>query len=260
MQKIHFYKYQGAGNDFIMINSISDAIKFNSEKIQKLCDRRFGIGADGLIFLGPSKNSDFKMIYYNADGKEGTLCGNGGRCAVALARDFGLVKKNTTFEAIDGTHIAAIKKDKISLKMLNVNKIKLENEKDFVLDTGSPHYVKMVDNIENLDVVKQAAALRFSDTFPEGINVNFVKKINDNTFKMRTYERGVEAETFACGTGAVAVALAMNYGKIAKENTIILQAKGGILEVSFEKKETQEYQNIFLKGDAKKVFEGTIIL
>ena len=264
MKTIDFYKYQGTGNDFVMINNTNDHFDCNASEISYLCSRRFGIGADGLILLGASEDTDFEMVYYNADGKLGTMCGNGARCAVAFARDLGLTKKQTTFRAIDGKHTATISGDQVHLKMADVENITAKknetNTLDCILDTGSPHYVKLVEEVGSLNVVKHGAALRYSKAFPGGINVNFVEKINPNIFKMRTYERGVEAETFACGTGATAVALAMFHTKETAAHEIKLEVKGGVLEISFEKKGMQGYQNIFLKGDAKKVFRGTISL
>ena len=256
---MNFYKYQGAGNDFIMIDNRDRTFALNTLQIAGLCNRHFGIGSDGLILLNPSSDFDFTMVYYNADGKQGSMCGNGGRCLVAFARDLGIVKKQATFDAVDGEHYATITNDEVCLKMMDVRKIKAQNT-HCVLDTGSPHYVKMVKDIQGLDVVKKGAEIRYQSDFPDGINVNFVKKINRETFRVRTYERGVESETLACGTGVTAVALAMHHTKKTDVHQITLQAKGGILQVSFEPKAEQVYQNIFLKGNAKQVFKGIITL
>lgn len=256
--KLHFYKYQGAGNDFIMIDNRNLSFpKTNTPLIKKLCNRRFGIGADGLIFLEASKIADFKMVYFNADGNEGSMCGNGGRCIVAFAKQLKIIKNSTSFDAIDGLHIATIEKEIVSLKMIDVDEIK-ETEKYCFLNTGSPHHVSFNDNIESINVKKLGAKIRYgAPYYKEGTNVNFVEQINNNSFKVRTYERGVENETLACGTGVTAVAIAAHKAKKTNNNKIEIEVLGGNLEVSFEAK-NNTYTNVFLKGPAQFVFEGTI--
>lgn len=257
--KISFFKFQGTGNDFVMIdNRQNNFPKENTKCIEKLCDRRFGIGADGLILLENDIETDFRMIYYNSDGNQSSMCGNGGRCIVAFAKMLSIIDKEATFLATDGLHHALIlDNDSISLEMKNVSKIRVGEEYVF-LNTGSPHHVMLVDDLENYDVKKNGATIRYSELYgKEGSNVNFVKQLSENHFALRTYERGVEDETLSCGTGATAVAIAMH--AIGKTNAhhIYLDVEGGKLEVSFEK-DGNSYTNVFLKGPATFVFEGEI--
>jgi diaminopimelate epimerase len=257
--QIEFYKYQGTGNDFVMIdNRLETFPKEDTKLIAHLCNRRFGIGGDGFILLENDFESDFKMVYYNSDGSQSTMCGNGGRCLVAFAKKLKVIENKTTFNAVDGLHHATINDDGIvSLQMIDVSKIKKESNYTF-LDTGSPHHIQLVDDLENFNVKEQGAAIRYSELYGEkGSNINFVKKINATTFSLRTYERGVEDETLACGTGATAVAIAMNAIGKTDATSIDLNVEGGKLVVSFDKKDNQ-YTNVFLKGPAEFVFEGTI--
>ncbi|MCK7590862.1 diaminopimelate epimerase [Subsaxibacter sp. CAU 1640] len=256
--KTEFYKYQGTGNDFVMIDNRQESFdKSNIELIAKLCDRRFGIGADGLILLENHPEIDFKMVYFNADGNESSMCGNGGRCIMAFANFLGIVKQKATFEAIDGLHHAVIENDLVKLQMQDVKTIeKLENH--LFLNTGSPHHVQLESNLEILGVKEQGRRIRYgAPYFKEGSNVNFVKKLNADSFLVRTYERGVEDETLSCGTGVTAVALAMNYIGETEKNSVILKTPGGQLEVSFKKNGTG-YKNIWLIGPATLVFKGEI--
>ncbi len=255
--KLHFYKYHGAGNDFVIINNLEQKINLTQEQIKFLCDRHFGIGADGFMELMPSDKYDFAMKYYNSDGAEGTMCGNGGRCIVAFAKETGLIGTTTEFEAIDGIHKAILhSSDDIELKMNNVSDYKI-NENKFIADTGSPHIVIFTENLDDIDVVTEGRKIRYSDEFPEGINVNFVELKNGQIF-MRTYERGVEDETLACGTGTVATALAANvlFGITPPVN---ITARGGKLSVKFNKKD-KGFSDIWLRGPATFVFEGEIML
>ncbi|RXP63508.1 diaminopimelate epimerase [Lutibacter sp. HS1-25] len=258
--KLHFYKYQGTGNDFIMIDNRSLFFPKNDVKlINKLCDRRFGIGADGLILLEPSENEDFKMIYFNADGNEGSMCGNGGRCLVAFAKQLNVIANKTTFDAVDGLHFATVEDGIVSLKMIDVNKIDIENSHSF-LNTGSPHDIRFCENVNNVNVKETGAKIRYgAPYFETGTNVNFAEQIGDNHFKVRTYERGVEDETLACGTGVTAVAIAAHKTKKTNDTTIKLNVLGGDLEVSFEAN-GENYTNVFLKGPATFVFEGDITI
>ncbi|WNM19036.1 diaminopimelate epimerase [Flavobacterium capsici] len=257
--QLQFYKYQGTGNDFVMIDNRQlffpkDDIKL----IEKLCDRRFGIGADGLILLENDAETDFKMVYYNSDGNQSSMCGNGGRCIVAFAKQLGLIKNQTTFMAIDGLHHAIIdEKQIVSLQMKDVNEVKIESDYIF-LNTGSPHHVALVDDLKNFDVKNSGAKIRYSNLYgKEGSNVNFVYQISDNHFAVRTYERGVEDETFSCGTGVTAVAIAMNAISKTNSNEIDLDVEGGKLKVSFSK-ENSSFKNVHLIGPATFVFEGFI--
>jgi len=253
-----FYKYQGTGNDFVLIdNRQLQFSKNNTKLIHQLCDRKFGIGADGLILLENDTEYDFKMVYYNSDGNESTMCGNGGRCIVAFANFLGVIKNETTFRAIDGKHYATIDDDIVNLQMQDVSTIEQHDGYVF-LNTGSPHHVTFTDEISQIDIKVKGAAIRYgAPYFEEGANVNFVKKLSDTEFRVRTYERGVEDETLSCGTGVTAVALAMYHLQETTANTITLQVEGGTLQVSFELDATT-YKNIFLKGKATQVFKGEI--
>lgn len=248
-----FYKYHGAGNDFIIID---DRKKQFPEKdislIHHLCDRRFGIGADGLILLQSADGYDFRMVYYNADGNESTMCGNGGRCIVRFANDLGLIASEARFIAIDGSHEATLLSDQVILKMSDVHHLdKIEN--DYFLDTGSPHYVRYVENLGEFDVFKEGKAIRNTPRFiKEGTNVNFIETISDDQIAIRTYERGVEDETLACGTGVTAAAIV--HGHQHHLHHLKVKAVGGDLEVKFEGQ--GPFREIWLKGPTAFVFKG----
>lgn len=257
-ENINFYKYQGAGNDFILIdNRTGDFDASNSALINKLCDRRFGIGADGLMLLQDKKNYDFEMLYFNADGLEGSMCGNGGRCIVAFARDLGIISDKAAFLAVDGDHHAHFEAEQICLGMNDVDKIRKDSYA-YVLNTGSPHYVAMRKNLNELDVYSEGYNIRHNSTYnKEGINVNFVEKEGEGYF-VRTFERGVEDETFACGTGATAVAIAMATAQnLEGSQKIPIRVLGGQLHVAFHKQGTQ-FTNVQLIGPATFVFKGLI--
>mgnify|MGYP006273841865 CR=1 FL=1 len=250
-----FHKYHGTGNDFVIVDDTKEGIiEFTESDIATICHRRFGVGADGLIIIRKSEEADFYMVYYNSDGKEGTMCGNGGRCAVQFAHDIGLIGEQTTFKAIDGFHEAdVIQKDQINLKMQPVSEIK-ETPFGLFTDTGSPHLVIEVDDLHQCDVAKEGERIRRDEYFmPNGVNVNFYKVIG-NVIHLRTFERGVEAETLACGTGSIATAIIAAQKKQINEKPITVLTQGGPLIISFEKNE--KYQNVWLKGQATKVFEG----
>lgn len=252
---LEFYKYQGTGNDFVMIDNRTKIFpKENTDKISQLCDRHFGVGADGVILIENDDNFDFKMIYFNADGSQ-TFCGNGGRCAVAFAKYLEIIDNKTNFIAVDGPHFAEIKNGIVSLKMIDVTEIKVQENIVFAY-TGTQHHVELVDSLEAFPVFEKGKEIRNSYDEP-GSNVNFVEQINNTTFRVRTYEKGVENETLACGTGVTAVAIAMHKLKKTNSNLISLPVEGGNLEVSFSE-ENGTYTNVFLKGPATFVFEGTI--
>ncbi|WP_396138229.1 diaminopimelate epimerase [Flavobacterium sp.] len=256
-----FYKYQGTGNDFIMLdNRLLTFPKKDIQLIEQLCDRRFGIGADGLILLESHTNYDFKMVYFNSDGNESSMCGNGGRCLVAFAKQLGIIEASAEFEAVDGYHYAEISTDElVSLQMKEVDNIKVHQNYSF-LNTGSPHHVQIVSDLKTLDVKLEGSKIRYSELYgADGSNVNFVHQIDSKTFSVRTYERGVEDETLSCGTGATAVAIAMHHVGKTKSNSIDLQVEGGKLSVQF-KENNGVYSDIFLVGPATFVFEGTIDL
>ncbi len=268
---LNFYKYQGTGNDFVIIDDREQLFDLNShEFIAKLCHRRFGIGADGLMLLQNSENDfDFHMIYFNADGQQSSMCGNGGRCMVAFAKYLGIISKKTNFKtiftAIDGVHEAQIIGDVVSLKMNDVETV-LQGKDFFFLNTGSPHYVSYVEDIENYKVFEHGKAIRYSETYqPKGTNINFISEISADYLFVRTYERGVEDETFSCGTGVTAAAIAYSITKQQvnkvenkidiSTNHIKIKTLGGELAVSFEFSDGK-YYDIYLKGEAKLVFEG----
>jgi diaminopimelate epimerase len=257
--QIEFYKYQGTGNDFVMIDNRSNFFpKDNIQLIARLCDRRFGIGGDGLILLENDPETDFKMVYYNSDGNQSSMCGNGGRCLVAFAKKLNVIQDNTTFIATDGLHHASVAENGIvSLQMIDVPEVKITPDYVF-MNTGSPHHIQLVEDLEHYNVKENGASIRYGELYgKQGSNINFVKKIDETTFSLRTYERGVEDETLACGTGATAVAIAMNVLGETKANSIDLNVEGGKLVVSFDKIEGK-FTNVFLKGPAEFVFKGTI--
>ncbi len=256
--KLHFYKYQGTGNDFVMIDDRNNEMSLTKKQIAFLCERHFGIGADGLISLG-EKDGTFVMRYYNSDGNESTMCGNGGRCFVQFLHDLRLIQNNVKFKAIDGYHTGEMVHGKVKLKMSDVEEVNIQSNYTF-LNTGSPHHVEFVKNLDDLNVKEKGAEVRYSDLYlPNGTNVNFVQEGAIQPIKMRTYERGVENETLSCGTGVTAVALALyKQGKLSQPMATV-ETKGGTLTVEFTPTKNG-FENIYLTGPAKKVFEGTIHL
>ena len=262
--KLKFSKYQGTGNDFIIIDNRSKIFNANFPLIKKLCDRRFGIGADGLLLLNASAKYDFHMDYFNADGNIGSMCGNGGRCLAAYAKRLGIIQNEAVFDAVDGLHSARITEyddvtfsANVFLKMGDVKEI--EQEKEYtLLDTGSPHYVKFVDDPDKENVLSAGRKVRYNERFRDsGTNVNFISFKNDVVY-IRTYERGVEDETLSCGTGAVASAIAVaERGWLNNKSQCKLITKGGKLTVHFEKIDNG-FKNIFLEGPADFVFDGEI--
>lgn len=249
-----FYKYQGTGNDFVMIDNRNETFPVSQAYIEHLCHRRFGIGADGLILLQNGTNYDFRMVYFNADGREGSMCGNGGRCTVRFAEDLGIFKNETKFIAVDGEHTAQANPEVISLKMGEVHSLECHTEYDF-MNTGSPHYIAYVTDIEAFDVFSEGKKIRYSEEWVKrgGTNVNFVQVIDEETIYVRTYERGVEDETYSCGTGVTASALSTNL-RLGMKSPIKVITKGGNLQVSFQ----DNFQNIHLIGPAMRVFEGVL--
>lgn len=254
--KIEFSKYQGAGNDFIIIDCRAKDINLSEPQITLLCDRRFGIGADGLMSIHNSSETDFEMKYYNSDGKEASMCGNGGRCIALFAYKNRISDKKMRFNAIDGVHHAEIKDKLISLSMSDVKEI-TEFRDGYFLNTGSPHFVKFVEDIESINVFTTGKSIADEARFaPERTNVNFVEQTGMQT-KIATFERGVENETLACGTGAVASAIALHYAGLQNVLPVKIKAKGGILEVNFEYKNNL-FEKVFLTGPAEFVFKGEI--
>ncbi|ACU02434.1 diaminopimelate epimerase [Pedobacter heparinus] len=257
---IHFFKYQGAGNDFILIDHSASPIKdIDYEWVKKICDRRFGVGGDGLMFLTSHPDYDFEMLYFNSDGRPGSMCGNGGRCIVAFAKHLGIIDKETNFLAVDGPHYAKISAEGnwVELQMIDIDTIGRDGEA-YVLNTGSPHYVARMENLATYDVYHEGKAIRNNETYKkEGINVNFVEDKGDHLF-VRTFERGVEDETYACGTGVTAVALSMALHKQQSGHLKTpVKVLGGDLSVEFDYNGRQ-FTNVFLCGPAEKVFEGEL--
>jgi len=255
---IHFYKYQGTGNDFIVLDNRKHEYSFlNTDQIRRLCDRRFGIGADGLMTLNEKAGYDFEMKYYNSDGREGSMCGNGGRCITKFAYHLGIHRNDYKFWAADGDHESEIDTDgTVSLKMSDVMEIKKKHG-DFILNTGSPHYIKTVNDVMETDVYKKGRDIRYSKDFEEeGVNVDFVEQAGEHEIIVRTYERGVEDETYSCGTGVVASALVFYHNENGF-NEVQVKTLGGTLTVEFDRRDDESYSNIWLTGPAEKVFEGT---
>ena len=257
---IPFYKYQGTGNDVVILdNRAGNFTQLTSVQIAYLCDRRFGIGADGLMMLQLKDGYDFEMLYYNADGNEGSMCGNGGRCLVAFAKQMGVIDKTAAFLATDGFHEAVVKENGwVELKMKDVHSIE-KSDDHVVLNTGSPHYIRWEKDIAKTAVYDEGKRIRNSSPFAkEGINVNFVQ-VHEDALSVRTYERGVEAETLSCGTGVTAAAIAASSPTIGQQEQKIL-TPGGELKVKFEKISDSSFENIWLCGPATFVFSGTIEL
>ncbi|MBI3502982.1 MAG: diaminopimelate epimerase [Bacteroidetes bacterium] len=257
--KFEFYKYHGTGNDFIIIDNRKLKVKLNTKKIAHLCHRRFGIGADGLMLLQNKKGFDFEMVYFNSDGNESSFCGNGSRCIVVFAKELKVIKKSeTTFIATDGIHEAKIKGDIIGIKMRDVKNIE-EDENYYLLNTGSPHYVKFTEGVKSAEIISEAKRIRYSERFSkEGVNINFAEK-NGKSIFVRTYERGVEDETLSCGTGVTATALASAVKGISTaENHCKISTLGGELTVRFHRGNGNSFNDIWLEGPATFVFKGEI--
>lgn len=256
---LHFFKYQGTGNDFILAdNRKNEYSSLNTDQIRRLCDRRFGIGADGFMLLNEKAGYDFEMKYYNADGREGSMCGNGGRCIVKFAYHLGIHRIDYRFLAVDGEHEAEIDPDgTVSLKMKDVDRVDKKHG-DFILNTGSPHYIKLVNNVMDIDVYKKGRDIRYSKDYEqEGINVNFVEQVEGEKIIVRTYERGVEDETYSCGTGVTAAALVCYHNENGF-NEVGVRTLGGGLTVEFDRMDEDKFANIWLCGPAEKVFEGQV--
>lgn len=254
---LHFYKYQGCGNDFILFDNRKQDIHLTTQQIEKMCNRHFGIGADGLMLLENMSGYDFKMVYYNSDGNQSSMCGNGGRCITAFAQHLAIIKDRSHFMAIDGEHLSLIDKEIISLKMNDVPEIETHADY-FFLNTGSPHVVKWVENVNDYKVFEEGKKIRYSEPFNSagGTNVNFIEQKNNQLF-IRTYERGVENETLACGTGVTAAALvAALVKKSTYTNYCDVISLGGNLMVTYTKGIDDSFSDIWLKGAANFVFEG----
>jgi diaminopimelate epimerase len=255
---LHFSKYQATGNDFVLVDNRELKHAFSVAEIEKICDRRFGVGGDGLILIENDAYSDFKMVYYNSDGSQ-SLCGNGCRSAIDFASHLGLIKDKTTFSAFDGLHQGhRLPSGIIHLQMADVHEVKRMGENYFI-NTGSPHVVKFVSDIKNYPVIDEGRSIRYSENFkPAGTNANFAELKENNTISLRTYERGVEDETFSCGTGATAAALAASLHGYT--SPVSIEVRGGHLSVEFKTSHTDTFHDIFLIGPAKMVFQGQMEL
>lgn len=253
--QLQFHKYQGTGNDFVMIDDRSERFPVaNKSVISFLCDRKMGIGADGVILIQYHPDLDFRMVFFNPDGSE-SLCGNGSRCAIAFAKELGIIDDKTTFETTDGIHDAYIKGDTYYFHLHDVQEVQ-EKGKDLFINTGSPHHIRVVDEIDLTDIMSIGSEIRYSEAYqPDGTNVNFIERKEDR-IKVRTYERGVENETLSCGTGVTACALAASF--MDYQSPVKIETKGGDLEVSFDKTTEGQFENIYLAGPAKNVYKGTI--
>lgn len=256
--KIHFYKYQATGNDFVLIDNRQANLELTKGQIESICHRRFGVGADGVILLSQDEKAHFRMTYFNPDGSQ-SLCGNGCRSAVDLASRLKLINGTAHFSAFDGLHQATLLKDgQVRLQMNNVKGVQRFGD-DFFIHTGSPHYIRVVPDISVIDVVKAGRELRHKPDFaPGGTNVNFMSLMPDNTISVRTYERGVEDETLSCGTGVTAAALAASV--LGYLPPVRIKVAGGTLEVDFKSNGPDTFTDIFLTGPAKMVYEGDLDL
>ncbi len=257
---MEFYKYHGTGNDFIIVDNRTGNVTLTQDQIAHLCTRRFSIGADGLMLLEKADGYDFKMVYYNADGSESTMCGNGGRCMTAFAKELGLITDAAKFIAIDGEHVATIHANgQIRLQMNDVSEVKLMDGHS-ILNTGSPHYVKWVDDVVDIDVYTEGHKIRYSPAYElAGINVNFVQRISEGKLLVRTYERGVEDETLSCGTGVTAAAIAAT-GDATGHFTAEVETPGGLLQVAFNKDTASSATNVMLTGPAVLVCKGEVMI
>jgi diaminopimelate epimerase len=261
MATIHFHKYQATGNDFVLIDNRPGKYSFSKAEIEKICDRRFGIGADGLLLIEKHPTLDFNLIYYNSDGSE-SLCGNGSRAAVKMASSLGMVNGKTVFNAFDGLHEAELLSDDlVRLRMNDVKEVGVLGE-DFFINTGSPHFIRFVKDLQNVNVLDEGRKIRYSERYkPKGTNANFVELHEGNSVFVRTYERGVENETLSCGTGVTAAALASSFkGYLSPIN---IKVPGGELSVEFKTSgsgQTVAFHDIYLIGPAKMVFEGDLEL
>jgi diaminopimelate epimerase len=258
---LRFSKFHGTGNDFVMIDGRNqDIALLDNRVIRSLCERRFGIGADGLIILEDSSSFDFRMRYFNADGKEGTMCGNGGRCITAFAHELGLTSRDAMFEGIDGVHSSTILPNgEIRLRLKDVDGIRWM-EDGYIIDTGSPHFVRFVEQLNELDVLGEGREIRMQGRFGDrGINVNFVETgSSPNRISVRTYERGVESETYSCGTGVAAAAICAYYHFKSDIFSYHVHTRGGNLNVAFKEQHHTSFRDVHLTGPALHVYDGTI--
>jgi diaminopimelate epimerase len=253
-----FQKYQATGNDFVIIDNRDGRFSFSIDEVKEICDRKFGIGADGIMLIEKHPSLDFNLIYFNADGTP-SLCGNGSRAAMKMASSLGMVNDKAKFNAYDGIHEAELLHNgNVRLKMNDVIEIKTLDD-DFFINTGSPHLIKWVRQINDYPVFDQGKKIRYSSMFqPSGINVNFVEQLDSNSIFVRTYERGVENETLSCGTGVTAAALV--FASHQNNSPVTVKTLGGELSVEFKASHDGSFTDIFLIGPAKMVFKGVMEL
>lgn len=266
MKMITFYKYQGTGNDFILLDNRDNSIKLSPEQIEFMCNRNKGIGADGLMILENDETHDFYMRYYNADSSEVAMCGNGGRCITLFAHHLGIFETTTTFNSMDGVHTADVITDDgqsgvVKIKLIDVNEVRKVGS-DLFLNTGVPHLVRFVQFVGHVDVDNEGRQIRYDEQFKDsgGTNANFLHIVSEGEIDVRTYERGVEGETLACGTGATAAAIATSFKYQPHMTSFKVNVLGGVLKITFNKVTQGEYNNIELEGAAKLVFKGEIEL
>lgn len=252
--KLPFSKYQGAGNDFIIIDNRTGSFPKETRLVERLCDRKFGIGSDGLMLIEEHPELDYRMVFFNPDGSK-SLCGNGSRCGFAFAQTLGLVSDEASFETTDGIHKAEVVQDLVRFSLFDVAGLEKING-DYFVNTGSPHVVRLVDDIKAIDMISEGRSIRNSAPFigQNGTNVNFAQLLQDRVL-VRTYERGVENETLACGTGVTAVGLVVS--EFGKDSPVTIEARGGTLKVEFDKT-NEGFKNIWLTGPAEHVFDGSI--
>lgn len=258
MKKIHFHKYQATGNDFVVIDNREGKLQLSAEEVTRICDRRLGVGADGLMLVENHPSLQFNLTYYNSDGSQ-SLCGNGSRAAVHFASSLGMVNGKSVFNAFDGEHSAELlPKGIVRLKMNPVNEVK-QLGNDVFMNTGSPHFIRFVPDVDDYPVYEEGRKIRYSEEFkPGGTNVNFVSLQKENTIFVRTYERGVENETLSCGTGVTAAAIAASLKGYS--SPVSIKTLGGELSVEFKSSQSGTFKEIFLIGPAKMVFEGDLEL
>ncbi|MBX7050836.1 MAG: diaminopimelate epimerase [Flavobacteriales bacterium] len=254
---LRFRKYQGTGNDFVMIDNRDGLVKLTPDQIIHICDRKFGIGSDGVILLQRAEGVDFEMNFYNPDASQ-SFCGNGSRCVVLFAHDLGLVNNSGTFRAIDGIHEFSLNDDSIAIHMKDIEGISMDGDA-YVINTGSPHYISYMRELDQLDILPEARKVRYHEKYkPGGINVNYIEEHGDG-IQMRTYERGVEDETLSCGTGVTAAALSFAYRNPGRKS-VNVTTRGGSLMVTYTQHDPERFSNIWLSGPAEFVFSGEINL
>lgn len=266
VSKIEFTKYSGTGNDFVVIDNRAGLIALDNKiSWNKICDRKFGVGADGVLFLNAADSSeyDYRMVYLNADGGEVSMCGNGARCLAHFASFLNIGDgENYSFQTMNGSYSAVVEKERVNLKMTeyyDVDRFDLsdlfETDHSFFANTGVPHCVFHCDDLDDLDIVRAGSKVRYDKRFPEGANANFYKILRENHIRLRTYERGVEDETLACGTGAIAAAIACSK-KYGWKGPVQVDMPGGVLQIPFN----EDFSSIYLGGEVEKIFDGSLIL